>query len=178
MKLKKINPANIITFSRVLLSVSLLFTETLSTAFYILYLLAGFSDMIDGTVARKLGQESKFGERLDTVADMTFVAAVAYKVLPQLDIPEWIVIWTCVIAFIKILNIVSGYVVHGGFVAVHSVANKVTGVMLFALPVMISVIPLNYSAAVICLVASFAAAQEGHYIRTDYCVEKKASENR
>ena len=29
----------------------------------------GLTDMIDGTVARKTGSDSKFGARLDTVAD-------------------------------------------------------------------------------------------------------------
>ncbi|MCQ2567218.1 MAG: CDP-alcohol phosphatidyltransferase family protein [Mogibacterium sp.] len=156
---------------------ALLFSDAFSSAFYVLYLLAGFSDMIDGTVARKTGTESKFGERLDTAADMAFVAAAAFKMLPQMDIPGWIVIWAGIIAIIKILNIISAYTVHGEFVAVHSVANKVTGAMFFALPIIIRVVPLNYSSIIICLVASFAAVQEGHYIRTDHSVKKNVSEN-
>ena len=178
MKQNRIGLANIITFSRILLSVALLFPETFSPAFYILYLLAGLSDMIDGTIARKLGTESRFGERLDTAADMTFVAAAACKVLPQLDIPEWIVIWAGIIALVKILNIVSGFVIHGEFVAVHSVTNKVTGVLLFALPILIRVVPLNCSAVFICAVASFAAVQEGYYIGTaEHGDEKTTSVN-
>ena len=44
--------ANIITGSRVLISIALLFCPVLSPVFYMLYLMAGLSDMIDGTVAR------------------------------------------------------------------------------------------------------------------------------
>ena len=45
--------ANILTGGRILGSILLLFFPAFSLAFYIVYLLCGFSDMIDGTVARK-----------------------------------------------------------------------------------------------------------------------------
>ncbi len=53
-----------------------------------------------------------------------------------------------------------------GFVAVHSVMNKVTGALLFLLPLTIPAAGLKYSAIVVCAVATFAAMQEGHLIRT------------
>ena len=52
------------------------------------------------------------------------------------------------------------------FVAVHSLMNKATGALLFLLPLTISVLPLKYSAIVMCTAATFAAVQEGHFIRT------------
>ena len=66
--------ANIITGIRIVLSVALLFCPALSPRFYALYIAAGFSDMIDGAVARKTGTVSEFGSRLDTFADIVFVA--------------------------------------------------------------------------------------------------------
>ena len=54
-----------------------------------------------------------------------------------------------------------------GFMAVHSVMNKVTGVSLFILPLTFSIVPLKYSALPVCAVATFAAVQEGHFIMTD-----------
>lgn len=60
--------ANIVTSSRILLSVIMLFSQVFSPAFYICYLAVGFTDMIDGSISRKLGTAGKFGERLDTVA--------------------------------------------------------------------------------------------------------------
>ena len=47
--------ANIITGIRIVCSIALLFCPVFSPAFYALYLTAGVSDMIDGTVARKTG---------------------------------------------------------------------------------------------------------------------------
>lgn len=45
--------------------------------------------------------------------------------------------------------------------------NKVTGGLLFIFTLTLTVIDLKYSAIVVCVVATFAAVQEGHYIRTE-----------
>ena len=122
--------------------------------------------MIDGTIARKLGTDGEFGEKLDTMADIVFVAAAAYKILPVMEIPKDIWIWIGVISLIKIINIISGFVVAKQFVSVHSVANKITGLLVFVLPLTMAVVELRYSALGVCIVATFAAIQEGHFIRT------------
>jgi hypothetical protein len=38
--------------------------------------------------------------------------------------------------------------------------------LLFALPLTLNFIELRYSAVVVCVIATFAAIQEGHFIRT------------
>lgn len=121
--------------------------------------------MIDGTIARKLGTESEFGSKFDTIADIVFVVAAAYKMFPVMEIPKGIWIWIGVIALIKIINIISGFVVEKQFVSVHTVANKITGLLVFLLPLTMAVVELRYSALVVCMVATFAAIQEGHIIR-------------
>ena len=158
--------ANIITGIRILCSIALLFVPVFSPPFYTLYLVAGVSDMIDGTVARKTGTASAFGSKLDTAADFILAAVCLIKLIPALDMPIWLIIWIAVIALIKAINIISGYVMRKEFVAAHTVMNKVTGVFLFILPLTVSFIDLKYSGALVCAVATFAAIQEGHCIRT------------
>ena len=158
--------ANIITVIRILCSITILFCPVFSVAFYSLYITAGLTDMIDGWVARKTNTVSVFGSKLDTIADIIFVIVCLFKLIPVLDIPTWLYIWIGIITLIKVINIVSGYVVQKQFVAVHSVMNKVTGILLFILPLTCSFIELKYSAAVVCAIATFAAIQEGHFIRT------------
>ena len=158
--------ANIITGSRIVFSIALLFFPPLSLAFYLLYAAAGLTDMIDGTVARKTNTVSAFGAKLDTAAELLFVAVCLIKLLPILDIPIWLYIWIAVIALIKIINIISVVIKYKRMIAVHSVMNKVTGALLFCLPLTLSFIELKYSAIIVCAVATFAAMQEGHYIRT------------
>lgn len=161
--------ANIITSIRILCSIAILFCPVFSASFYSLYISAGVSDMIDGWVARKTNTASEFGAKLDTMADIVFVIVCLFKLLPVMDIPVWLYVWIGVIAFIKVINIVSGYVVRKQFVSVHSVMNKVTGILLFVFPLTLSIVDLKYSAIVVCAVATFAAIQEGH------CIRKKIS---
>lgn len=121
--------------------------------------------MIDGTIARKLGTDGEFGAKLDTMADIVFVVATAYKILPVMKIPKSIWSWIGLIALIKIINIISGFVVEKQFVSAHTAANKITGLLMFVLPLTMKVVELRYSALVVCVVATFAAIQEGHFIR-------------
>ena len=158
--------ANIITGIRIVLSVALLFCPALSPRFYTLYIAAGFSDMIDGAVARKTGTVSEFGSRLDTFADIVFVAVCLIKVLPVLDVPVWLYIWIAIIAFIKVASIAVGFIRQREFISVHSMLNKMAGGLLFVFPLTLSFINLNYGGTIVCAVATFAAIQEGHLIRT------------
>ena len=158
--------ANLITGIRILCSIALLFFPAFSPAFYALYLTAGVSDMIDGTVARKTGTVSEFGSKLDTAADFVLVFCCLIKLIPTLHLPTWLIIWIIMIAVIKAINLISGYVVRQTFAAIHSVLNKVTGALLFLLPLTLRWIDLKYSAAVACAVATAAALQEG------YCIVK------
>ena len=157
--------ANIITGIRMVLSAALLICPALSPTFYALYIAAGFSDVIDGAVARKTDTVSELGSKLDTIADIVFVVVCLIKLLPVMDVPVWLYIWTAVIAMIKLANIALGYIRQKKFIAVHSVINKVTGGLLFVLPLTLTFIDLRYSAAVVCMVATIAAIQEGYLVR-------------
>ena len=159
--------ANCITIIRILCSFALLFFPAFSPAFYTLYITAGVSDMVDGWVARRTHTTSELGAKLDTIADIVFVVVCLVKLLPVLDITTWLWVWIGIIALIKIINIISGYIVQKRFVSVHSTMNKVTGLLLFVLPLTITFLDLKYSAAVVCIFATFAAIQEGHFIRTN-----------
>ena len=158
--------ANAVTIFRIAASLALLFCQVFSPAFYVLYLAAGLSDMLDGYAARKTNTVSRSGARLDTIADHVFAAVCLMKLLPVLDIPAWLYVWIGIIAFIKIMNLLYGLAVQRTFVSVHSVMNKAAGALLFLLPLTIPLFPLKYSAAVVCAAASFAAIQEGQYIRS------------
>ena len=158
--------ANTITFSRIAASLVLLFCPVFSPAFYVFYIAAGLSDMLDGFAARKTDTVSELGARLDTIADFVFVAVCLIKLLPVLSVPAWLYGWIGTIALIKAVNIVTGFAVQKRFVPVHSVMNKATGALLFLLPLTIPAVPLKCSVIVVCAAATFAAIQEGQFIRT------------
>ena len=158
--------ANIITASRILLSVVLLFLPVLGVGFYIAYLLCGITDMIDGTVARKTGAVSEFGARLDSIADIAFLGASLIKCLPVIVIPLWMWIWVGIIALIRIGGVLSGFVRTRKLVFLHTFLNKATGLMLFLLPLTLSFLDIKYSGIPVCIVATAAAIQECFHIGT------------
>ena len=156
--------ANILTGFRIAGSIILSFFPAFSPDFYITYLLCGFSDMVDGTIARKTNSISKFGSQLDTFADLVFVMVSLSKLLPVFRIPQWLWIWGGAIAIIKISNLTRGYISRKQFISLHSIMNKVTGLLLFLLPLTLSFIEINYSATAVCFIATLSAIQEGLYI--------------
>jgi len=161
---KRNNIANIITSIRILCSIIMIFYPAFSGKFYFLYLTAGFTDMIDGTIARKTNSVSEFGSKLDTFSDLIFVIVCLIKLIPKMNFPVWLYLWIIFIAFIKFTTMTYGYVVRKEFVAVHSIMNKITGILLFIFPLTIPFIEMIYSAIFICIVATASAIQEGIYI--------------
>ena len=158
--------ANMITVIRIICSIALLFCPVFSPVFYALYISAGVSDLIDGEVARRTGTVSAFGSKLDTAADFVFVVVCLIKMLPAVHAPTWLIIWIIVIAVIKAMNLISGYVMRKELVSLHTKMNKATGMLLFLLPLTLSFIDLKYSGVFVSAAAAFAAIQEGHLIRT------------
>lgn len=169
----KAGAANLITGTRILCGIALLFCPAFSPVFFALYVIAGLTDMIDGTVARKTGTVSAFGAKLDTAADFVFVAACLWKLLPKLPIPPWLCLWIAGIALIKAANLVSGFMLQKRLVVMHTVANKVTGVLLFIFPLTLPTVDLKFSAPYVCAAATFATVQEGHYIRTGRDIQEQ-----
>jgi CDP-diacylglycerol--glycerol-3-phosphate 3-phosphatidyltransferase len=156
--------ANIITGSRAVFSLPLLFAPLPSAWFYTLYLFCGLSDMIDGTIARKTGSVSKLGTDLDTASDFVFMLVCSIKILPRLHIPVWLWVWIIIIALAKIFNIASVFVRKKKLISIHSVLNKITGSALFFLPLSLTFVETTYSVATICVLATIAATQEVYFI--------------
>ena len=155
--------ANIITGSRIVLSLPLLLIPLTSAWFCVIYLLCGLSDMIDGIVARRTNSASEFGERLDTVSDFVFMIVALIKFVPYLHIPTWLWMWIGVIAVMKLGNAAWGFVRTKKLISPHTVLNKVTGLLLFLLPVTISFVDLTYTLPIVCTVATVAAIHEVYY---------------
>jgi CDP-diacylglycerol--glycerol-3-phosphate 3-phosphatidyltransferase len=55
--------------------------------FWVLYLIAGLTDILDGFLARRWDMESQYGARLDSLADIVFVFTGGYKLFPYLKLP-------------------------------------------------------------------------------------------
>ena len=157
---------NILSLLRMVGAVALLLSDVSGVLFGVLYIVCGISDIADGGLARKLKCATSTGTLLDSLADICFVACCAWKLLPILELPQWLWLWAGVIVAIKVVNQFSAVWVHGRCCFPHTLANKWAGFLLFiTLPTIIwSIIPISIAA----FVATFAAIHEG-------CVLARAS---
>ena len=132
----------------------------MTVPFWVLYVIAGMTDMLDGFLARRWGVEGKFGARLDSLADFVFVLAVGYKLFLWLKLPTALWMMIGLIALVKVSNALSSYVVKHKIAFLHTKANKLTGFLLF-----IGIMTIGQSyfilvAWIIACIALFAAIQE------------------
>ena len=155
---------NILSSLRIVGTVVLLLSDVSSILFGVLYIVCGISDIADGWLARKLRCVTMKGALLDSLADICFVACCAWKLLPILELPQWLWLLAGVIVAIKVVNHLSALVMYGCCCFPHTLANKWAGFLLFiAVPITFwSIVPITIVASV----ATFAAVQEGHFIRT------------
>ena len=152
--------ANIVTGIRILGSVYMLCSAVFSPLFYSVYLICGFTDMIDGTIARKTKAVTSFGSHLDSIADLIFLTAASIKIVPAIYIPNRL--WLCVsIVFImKITAVIWRYILVKRFMIEHTLLNKLTGLLLFLLPLSLPFADIKYSAGIVCALAFLSAVQE------------------
>ena len=157
---------NLLSMSRIVLCLPLLLVDAITLPFWTLYVTAGLTDMLDGFLARRWGVESKFGARLDSLADFVLVIAVGYKLFPYLKLSATLWMMIGLIALIKVANAISSYMVKRRIEFLHTRANKLTGFLLFVGMMAIGQSYFVPVAWMIACIAFFAAIQEGHFIRS------------
>lgn len=154
------NIPNIISILRILLSILFFFIKPLTPLFFIIYSISGFSDIIDGYIARKTNSTSYFGAKLDSIADIIFISAIIIVFFPIILIPTRILIWMILIAIIRIISLLVVYFKYHTFTILHTYANKITGLSLFFFPYLYTYFDINTLGYVLCTIASIAAIEE------------------
>ena len=157
---------NLLSMSRIVLCLPLLLVDAMTLPFWTLYVIAGLTDMLDGFLARRWGVESKFGARLDSLADFMLVLAVGYKLFPYMKLPTALWMMIGLIALVKMVNAICSYVVRHRIEYLHTKAIKLTGFLLFIGMMIVGQSYFIPVAWVIACIALFAAIQEGHIIRS------------
>lgn len=153
---------NMLTAARFIGGLVLIFLPIPGKAFLTVYILCGLTDALDGFLARRLKTASPFGAKLDSIADLTFYGVSLIRMIPILRrrLPGWI--WYLV-AFVLALRLtsylVAAFKLHR-FAAVHTVANKATGALVFGVGLVLNLSILTAFCLVLAAVATFSSAEE------------------
>ncbi len=151
---------NCISASRIIFSLILIFVNPLSITFYAVYIICGFSDIMDGFIARRTGTASSFGAKIDSVADMTMVGVLLFALYPIVNPTSKIVIWIILIGIIRLVAMVVAMKKYKTFASLHTYGNKITGIVLFIFPILLSYILATELMYIICVMASISAIEE------------------
>ncbi|MGF7060788.1 CDP-alcohol phosphatidyltransferase family protein [Brassicibacter mesophilus] len=136
--MKKYIP-NILSVLRIICSVLLILFINDRIGFVFLYFVIGLTDILDGFIARKFKLESEFGARLDSFADFIFYIMLVFiftKLYSSIILVNYKVALVGIV-FIRLLNLLLTKLKYKKFVFVHTIVNKISGVLLYFLPVII-----------------------------------------
>lgn len=150
---------NILTALRMLGAVLLLLTKPLTLPFYLLHIFCGLTDALDGAFARALHASSRLGAQLDSIADLMFYGVMMGKLMPILIERMPSSVWWLVGAavFIRLCAYGVAAVTQHRFSALHTILNKLTGLLVFLVPGMLALpaaVPLCHGVAVMALISS------------------------
>lgn len=152
--------ANAVTAVRIVGACVLLALAPLSAAYLAVYALCGASDVLDGWLARRTGTASTFGAQLDSAADTLFVLAILASLLPGAGLAGWLWLWIGLVAGIKVAALLMGFARFRTYASLHTYANKLAGLALFALPPLFLAFGSAVAAVIACAVATLAALEE------------------
>lgn len=167
--------ANCITAMRIVGAAILLFTETFSPRFYLVYILCGISDAVDGFVARLMKTAGAFGAKLDSIADITFYTISTIKLMPTLwaRLPRWFWFIIGAIVLVRIISYVLAAVNTHQMAALHTVWNKCSSFLIFLLPFALLLPQATTPFCLFCaLIAAIAAGYELSIHISQFCARR------
>lgn len=159
MKIRHI--PNILSVLRMALSLSLLLFLGNRLVFFIVFLICGLSDLLDGLIARKTNSQSALGARLDSAGDIIFFIVVldciaiwagkqALALLPYVG----------AIVLLRFVNLAIAGIRFRTFAVIHTYANKTAGIFVFISFGAFVLTNAVWAFIPVCIVAGLSAIEE------------------
>lgn len=181
---------NCLTAMRVAGTLCLIPQVPFSKAFYIIYIICGITDVLDGMIARKTGNTTEFGSRFDSIADLLFYIVMMIKMIPVLRrlLPVWVWAFLFLVLAVRTAAYITAAVKYRKFASAHTYMNKITGAAVFTIPIFL---PFDFAlgcAIAVCSIAFLASVEELviHLVQKEYdpsvksivCVFKRSRADR
>lgn len=152
--------ANYISISRIILVFTFLLIKPLSPMFFVVYILSGVSDMLDGFIARKTNTTSKVGEKLDSISDFIMIIVLIVILYPFIKPNVQILSWIIIIGIIRAISVIIAFLKFKTLGMIHTYANKITGLIIFIYPMLYVTFKSVWLMYGISIIASISALEE------------------
>lgn len=157
---------------------ALLFLKPFSVEFYVVYTVAGATDVLDGFIARKTGTTSDLGARLDSAADIVFYSVMIIKLFKAFaeTLPPYVWFTAGVALVLRVCTYIVAAVKYRRFASLHTYLNKLTGLCVFLIPYFFK-LPVGTAYCFIVVLVGIAASAEElfiHLLNANYDASKKS----
>ena len=151
---------NLLSIIRIVLSLFIIIVAKNNRLLFVIVLLCGLTDVLDGYIARKYKLESKLGAKLDSLGDYTFfLMLVLYFFIWRLNLIEDNSIFIVLVIMVRLSSLVVCWIKNKKVYSLHTIANKVTGLLLYV-GILIEILIERKDMIVFLLVISLISALE------------------
>jgi phosphatidylglycerophosphate synthase len=152
--------ANLISCVRMIIAISIIWSEPFSINFFILYFICGISDVLDGYLARKFEIASQIGASLDSLADFIFCMVLLIIFLPILALESWMIMWVIGVVAVRFITLSIGYIKYRKLAFLHTYLNKITGAALYCFPVSMYLTTTRMTVIILGFIATISSVEE------------------
>ncbi|WP_100489161.1 CDP-alcohol phosphatidyltransferase family protein [Sporolactobacillus pectinivorans] len=153
---------NMLTISRMIFVISMLFFYKNPWIFAVLYTAAVLSDVLDGLIARRTHAQTPFGARLDSFADLLMYGIIVMLIFYWVgDLLAPGIPLIAIIAGVRIISILIAAAKFHTFVSLHTWGNKLTGILIFLAPIVFIISKSISFFWFVGLIALLSAIEEG-----------------
>ena len=156
----KLDLPDILSLSRVVGAVLLLFTTPLSLLFLAVYGYCCITDVLDGFLARRSRSENRQGQILDSTADIVLTVCLLACLIPFLPWEGWMITWIAIIAVIRIISLGSGSMRFGQIALLHTYGNKISAFLRYLAPFLLAFIDLTPMMVVLCTITTLTSLED------------------
>ena len=156
----KLDLPDILSLSRVVGAVLLLFTTPLSLLFLAVYGYCCITDVLDGFLARRSRSENRQGQILDSTADIVLTVCLLACLIPFLPWEGWMITWIAIIAVIRIISLGIGSMRFGQIALLHTYGNKISAFLRYLAPFLLAFIDLTPMMVVLCTITTLTSLED------------------
>ena len=156
----KLDLPDILSLSRVVGAVLLLFTTPLSLLFLAVYGYCCITDVLDGFLARRSRSENRQGQILDSTADIVLTVCLLACLIPFLPWEGWMITWIAIIAVIRIISLGIGSMRFGQIALLHTYGNKLSAFLRYLAPFLLAFVDLTPMMIVLCTITTLTSLED------------------
>lgn len=155
----------IVSLLKILFGTSIFFISPDHPYFFVPFLLTGFFDFLGENLLKLDSTTYGRDKMLSSIGTLVFVLAGSFRLIPIFLVSKAVYGWLFLIGLLVIWNLTSEYFLYGKLIYIDSSATRIVKVFIYLFPLLTTFVEKEFLLICICVIATFAEMQLGHFIR-------------